>query len=135
MDTIKLLLVEDNAIVREGIAGLLEIQEDLEVIGKAAGGSEALSLLESGLRPDIVLTDLNMPVMDGIELTERICALALSDISVIMLTMHNRQIFVDKSFKAGAKGYLLKNGDFDELYTGIRQVYHNQVFISAGIQG
>lgn len=134
MDIIKLLLVEDNTIVREGIAGLLEIQEDLEVIGGAAGGPEALSLLQGGLRPDIVLTDLNMPVMDGIELTERICALAISNISVIMLTMHNKQIFVDKSFKAGAKGFLLKNGDFDELFMGIRQVYQNEFFVSAGIQ-
>jgi len=134
MDIIKLLLVEDNTIVREGIAGLIEIQEDLEVIGEAAGGPEALSLLQGGLRPDIVLTDLNMPVMDGIELTERICALAISNISVIMLTMHNKQIFVDKSFKAGAKGFLLKNGDFDELFMGIRQVYQNQSFVSAGIR-
>ena len=134
MDIIKLLLVEDNTIVREGIAGLIEIQEDLEVIGEAAGGPEALSLLQGGLRPDIVLTDLNMPVMDGIELTERICALAISNISVIMLTMHNKQIFVDKSFKAGAKGFLLKNGDFEELFMGIRQVYQNEFFVSAGIQ-
>ena len=134
MDIIKLLLVEDNTIVREGIAGLIEIQEDLEVIGEAAGGPEALSLLQGGLRPDIVLTDLNMPVMDGIELTERICALEISNISVIMLTMHNKQIFVDKSFKAGAKGFLLKNGDFEELFMGIRQVYQNEFFVSAGIQ-
>jgi DNA-binding NarL/FixJ family response regulator len=130
---IKLLLVEDNDIVRHGIASLLKAEEDMEVIAEANDGLQALELLRSGVHPDIVLTDLNMPEMDGIELTRQIHSSELSAIKVIILTMHSKQIIVDKALQAGAKGYLLKNGDFEELYDAIRGVYQNQLYISAGI--
>jgi DNA-binding NarL/FixJ family response regulator len=130
---IKVLLVEDNALVRKGIASLLAIEADIEVIGEASGGHEALKLLEGGMRPDIVLTDLNMPQMDGIELTRRICSSEFSESKVIILTMHSKQIFVDKALEAGAKGYLLKDGEFDEFFDAIRGVYQNQSYVSSGI--
>ncbi|HEY0054621.1 MAG TPA: response regulator transcription factor [Pedobacter sp.] len=131
---IKLILVEDNEIVRKGLIGLLEAEEDMEIIGEVAGGLQALELLRGGVQPDIVLTDLNMPEMDGIELTRRISSSSeLSFVKVIILTMHAKQIFVDKALEVGAKGYLLKNGEFEELYDAIRQVCQNRTYISAGI--
>jgi DNA-binding NarL/FixJ family response regulator len=133
MDKIKLLLVEDNQIVRDGLKGLLEKQTDMEVAGDVSGGREALELLAGGLRPDIVLADLNMREMDGIELTRQIAALQITPIKIIILTMHAKQAFADKAFEAGAKGYLLKGGEFSEMYQAIRLVHGGSSYISSGI--
>lgn len=129
---INLLLVEDNALVRKGIIGLFKYQEGIEVIGDAADGLQALKLLKNGLQPDIILADLNMPEMDGIELTKKVSKLKPS-CKVIILTMHAKQAFIDRAFEAGAKGYLLKNGNFDELFYAIRQVNTQGSYISAEI--
>jgi DNA-binding NarL/FixJ family response regulator len=133
MDKIKLLLVEDNQIVRDGLKGLLEKQADMEVAGDVSSGQQALNLLATGLRPDIILADLNMKGMDGIELTTQIVSLVLPGVSVVILTMHTKRAFVDKAFAAGARGYLLKDGDFQEMYKAIRLVYGGNSYVSAGI--
>lgn len=130
---IKILLVEDNTLVREGIAELLGEQDDMEVIGNTDNGIKALLLLEQGLRPDILLADMNMPEMDGITLTRQIIMRNLSMVKIIILTMHLNQQFAERAFEAGAKGYLLKNGDFEELYQAIRLVQQNQTYMSAGV--
>jgi DNA-binding NarL/FixJ family response regulator len=131
---IKLLLVEDNTLVRKGIASLLEAEEDMEVIAEASDGQQALDLLGSGVKPDVVLTDLNMPGIDGIELTRQICSSEFSSVKVIILTMHAKQVYVDKALEAGALGYLLKNGEFEEIYHAIRVVNQNQSYVSADIK-
>lgn len=130
---IKIIIVEDSEVVRSGITGLLNYEPDMEVIASAENGVQAMELLEQGITADIILADLNMPKMDGIALTEKI----VSDypaIPVIMFTMHARLEFVNKSLKAGARGYLLKDGDFADIMEGIRRVYQGEIFVSKNIQ-
>jgi DNA-binding NarL/FixJ family response regulator len=133
MNKIRLLLVEDNKIVREGLIRILETRDDLEVIGSAASGQECLNLLENGVIPDIILADLNMPGMDGITLTGEILSLNLPNVKVVILTMHAKQAFVQKAFDAGASGYLLKDGNFEEMYNALLKVNQNQQYTSEGI--
>lgn len=128
---IRIIVVEDNSIVREGVVELLNYQPDMNVIGEAEDAFHALELLETGIETDIVLTDLNMAGMDGLLLTEKICS-AYPQIRVIILTMHLREDFIERAFKAGAKGYVLKSGDIDDVFSGIRKVFTGEEFVTAG---
>lgn len=128
---IRIIVVEDNSIVREGVIELLSYQTDMNVVGEAEDGFHALELLETGVETDIVLTDLNMAGMDGLILTERIRS-AYPQIKVIILTMHLRQDFIERAFKAGAKGYVLKSGDIDDVYNGIRSVFAGEESVTSG---
>jgi DNA-binding NarL/FixJ family response regulator len=119
---IKIVLVEDNDVVRKGLTQVLSAQQDMEVVAQAINGLEAVRLFEDDIKTDIVLTDLNMPVMDGIEMTERLIAM-IPDLKVIILTMHSKNAFADRAEKAGAKGYVLKHAEMDELYHAIRTVH------------
>ncbi|AOM79644.1 response regulator [Pedobacter steynii] len=125
---VKILLVEDNEVIRATISDLIGMEDNFSVEGQAANGKIALALIQDGLTVDIVITDLNMPEMDGIELTQNIIAMN-KDIKVIILTMHDKQTYLDRAFAAGAKGYLLKNGDMDELYSAIEKVYNGESII------
>ena len=107
MDKIGVLIVDDHAVVRQGLRTLVELQEDLEVLGEAANGLEAVEQA-SQLLPDVVLMDLQMPEMDGIEATRRIRSLSPTT-KVIILTSFAEDDNVFPSIKAGAQGYLLKN--------------------------
>jgi DNA-binding NarL/FixJ family response regulator len=132
---IKIILAEDNAIVRKGLARLLNGQEDMKVVGEAENGNKAMDLLNTGIQADIVLADMNMPDMDGITLTSRMCTSpCCKNIHVIILTMHARTDFVQRALDAGAKGYLLKNGDVEELLTGIRQVFKGGEYIGDALK-
>jgi DNA-binding NarL/FixJ family response regulator len=125
---IKILAVEDNEIVRTMLADMLNQQDDMEIIGTAEDGLAALQLIDDGLKPDVVLADLNMERMDGIELTQNLTTLH-SSIKVIVLTMHANSAFLSNAQAAGARGYLLKDGDMDELYNAIRKVNNGEVYI------
>ncbi len=129
---INLLLVEDNHKVRELLAGLLQAQKNFTVAAKADNGLAALELLNNGVQADIVLADLNMHEMDGIELTEQV-AVNFPNLKVIILTMHAKAAFLKRALTAGARGYLLKNGDMQELYQAIKQVYEGEVVIGASV--
>lgn len=129
---INLLLVEDNHRVRELLAGLLQAQSSFNVVGKAENGLAALGLLQDGLRADVVLADLNMHDMDGIELTEKVMV-GYPELQVIILTMHAKTAFLKRALAAGARGYLLKNGDMNELYQAIAQVHAGQTVIGASV--
>lgn len=124
-DTIKILVVEDHEIVRNGLHSLLIQQQQIEVVGLAESGEAALALLEGGLQVDIVLTDLNMPGMNGIELTTRIVSFS-NLIKVFILTMHDAKTFEEMAKQAGASGYISKDGDFNALMEMIRAVYTEQ---------
>ena len=126
---IKVLFVEDHAVVREGIARVLKRQADMEVVGEAENGAIALQLLNDGLQVDVVLTDMNMPVMNGLELIQQMSSLKLN-VPVIILTMHADTAFVENALASGFRGYLLKNGDMDELVACIRDVHAGQLVIS-----
>lgn len=105
---IKILLVEDSPIVRQGIATLLNAQADMQVIGEATNGAEAISWLQEKLLPDIILTDLNMPEMDGIELTQQVQALGLNTTKVIILTMHGKKCLSARHCKSALKVFCSK---------------------------
>jgi DNA-binding NarL/FixJ family response regulator len=129
---IRILVAEDNEVVRHGIIGLLNSEPDMEVIADVENGIEAMELLKKGIHPDVLLADLNMPEMDGITLTDQVTA-TFEAIKVIILTMHWRIEFVERALKAGAKGYLLKDGDFEQLIEGIRTVSVGRTFVSKNI--
>src|SRR4051812_8599718 len=105
---IRIILAEDHNIVRNGIKNLLEKVKHFEVIGEATNGVEVLELIEKGLTPDIILADMNMPVMDGLELTEKLKA-AANPAKIVLLTMIDHEKYVIKAFKSGVTGYLLKS--------------------------
>ena len=115
---IRVLLAEDHAMVRAGLAELLENRDDIEVVGEASNGSEAVDRAVD-VEPDVVLMDLSMPEMDGIEATRRIAA-ALPDTNVVVLTSFSDRDRILEALDAGAVGYLLKDLAPDELHRGIQ---------------
>ncbi len=116
---IKVFIVDDHLIVREGITSILEIEKDIEVVGQASNAQETLSQI-SKLVPDIVLMDLRMPGVDGIQLT-RLVRNKLPTCKVIVLTLYDQ--FAGEAMKAGAKGYLLKDISLEDLVDSIKRVY------------
>jgi DNA-binding NarL/FixJ family response regulator len=129
---IKIILAEDNAIVRHGIIELLNEQPDMEVVGEAEDALQTLKILENGLQTDIVLTDLNMPGMDGLGLTEKLRSVH-PKIKVIILTMHLRADFIQRALQAGAKGYVIKDGNIEQVYCAIRRVCAGESFVKGGL--
>ena len=115
---IRVLIVEDHALVRAGLEELLSGAEDIEVVGVAGDGAEAIELATVE-EPDVVLMDLSMPVVDGIEATRRIRA-AQQDVRVVVLTSFSDQRRILEALDAGAIGYLLKDAEPDELFRGVR---------------
>ena len=122
--SIRILIADDHAIVRKGIRALLATEADIEVVGEAADGKEAVEKAER-LRPDVVLMDLVMPGMDGIEATRRITT-RQPEIRILVLTSFAEDEKVFPALKAGALGYLLKDAGPEELVRAIRQVYRGE---------
>ncbi|MEU2200718.1 response regulator transcription factor [Isoptericola sp. NPDC019482] len=116
---VRVLLVDDQKLVRSGFAMILSVEPDVEVVGEAADGAQALEQVRA-LRPDVVLMDVQMPVMDGIEATRRIVADDLA--KVLVLTTFDDDAYVDDALRAGASGFLLKNSDADRLVDAVRTV-------------
>ncbi|MFC5650055.1 response regulator [Paenibacillus solisilvae] len=123
--TIRLLLADDHAMVRKGLQVFLATQPDITLVGEAANGREALEL-SAALQPDIILMDLNMPVLNGMETTKQL-KLTQPDVKVIVLTSFSDQDHVLPAIRAGARGYLLKDIEPEELVNAIRRVYQGQV--------
>ena len=116
--TIRVLITDDHKVVRRGLRGFLELDSELEVVGEASNGEEAVDMARR-LEPDVVLMDLLMPVMDGIEATREIRK-EMPDTEVVALTSVLEYASVTRAIKAGAIGYLLKNTEADELCKAIR---------------
>jgi NarL family two-component system response regulator LiaR len=123
-EKIKVLIVDDHQVVRQGLRTFLELQEDILVLGEAADGIEALEMVRR-LGPEIVLMDLVMPRLDGISATRQIAALNLP-VKVIALTSFTEDDKVFPAIQAGASSYLLKDVSPDELVEAIRAVYHGE---------
>lgn len=119
-ELIRVLVADDHAIVRDGVKALLATEDDIEVVGEAANGQEAVEQT-ARLKPDVVLMDLEMPVMDGIEAI-RLIAKSRPDVSVLVLTSFATDDKVFPAIKSGALGYLLKDSSPEDLVEAIRQV-------------
>ncbi|RZL15389.1 MAG: response regulator transcription factor [Pedobacter sp.] len=118
---LKIILAEDHKIVRNGIRILLEGDLSLSIVGEAENGQQVLDLLKSGVKADIILADINMPVMDGMEILKAVKTIA-PKIRVVMLSMLDNEKYVAQSFSEGAAGYLLKNASADELIFALKHV-------------
>ena len=124
---IKIMIVDDHAIVREGLRLLLEKEPDMEVVAEAENGAMAVQFAKDFL-PDVIVMDINMPEMNGIEATRRIMA-ENSDVKVLALSMESDRRFVVEVLQSGAKGYILKDSAFSELSVGIRVVAHDEQYL------
>lgn len=128
---IRILLADDHRIMREGLKSLLNDEPDLEVLGEVANGRLAIEMADE-LSPDVVVMDIGMPELNGIEATRRIVQ-DHPNTKVIALSMHSDRRFVAEILKAGASGYLLKDGAFEELAGAIRTVMGNRMYLSPRI--
>ncbi len=127
---IQILLVDDHQVVRDGLQHMLEHEEGLEVVGQGADGDETMAQIEK-LSPDVVLMDIKMPGVDGIELTRQVKR-KFPSCHVIMLTLYDQ--YLNQAIEAGASGYLLKDIRCDELARAIRQVYGGKIVTSESIK-
>ena len=127
----RILLVDDHQIVREGLKALLDTQDGLQVIGQAASGREAIELARE-LQPDVVVMDVGMPDLNGIESTRRILN-EMPWARVVALSMHSDRRFLSEMLKAGASAYLLKDIAFEELTLAVRSVASGRVYLSPQI--
>ena len=128
--TINIILADDHLIVRGGVKSMLEKEKAFQITGEADNGMEVLQLLENDIKADIILVDMNMPVMGGIELTERLRT-AYPNIKVIILSALDTEKYVIKAFKSGACGYLLKSVSTAELIFSIHHTYEFEQYICA----
>jgi DNA-binding NarL/FixJ family response regulator len=129
----RIVLADDHQLMRQGLRGLLDREPDMEVVGEADGGRSALALVAE-LAPNVVIMDVAMPDLNGVEATRKIVA-GFPGVRVIALSMHADKRFVAGMLKAGASGYLLKDCAFAELAGAVRTVAAGQVYLSPGIAG
>ncbi|RME44035.1 MAG: DNA-binding response regulator [Chloroflexi bacterium] len=125
--SIRVLIVDDHALMRAGLKALLGTQPDIQVVGQAASGIEAVRSAAE-LEPDIVLMDISMAGLDGVQATQKIKSMT-PNVKIIALTMHEDESVVRGVLKAGASGYVLKRGAEDELLVAIRAVHRGEAFI------
>ncbi|MDW7672299.1 MAG: response regulator transcription factor [Bacillota bacterium] len=127
METIRVLIVDDHTLMRQGLSRILSLESDIEVVGEAKDGEECLQLVKS-LRPDVTLLDLNMPNMNGI-----IALRKLKDMDqatkVLILTFHEEVEYIYETFNLGANGYLVKDVESDVLISGIREIHNGAPFL------
>ena len=122
MTRARILLADDHELFREGLAGLINAQPDLEVVGQAGDGFEALTLARD-LHPDLIVMDISMPVCDGLEATRLIrVAYDVPEPRIVMLTVHDEDEKLSEAIKAGANGYLLKSSNATDFLYGVRGV-------------
>jgi two-component system response regulator NreC len=131
MKRIRILLVDDHAVVRQGFKMILGAQADMEIVGEAGNGREAVELAEQ-LRPDVVVMDVAMPELNGIEATRRLAA-SLPHTRVVALSMHKDSVYVRETLRAGARGYLLKDSPAGDLVLAVRSVASGESYLSPGV--
>jgi len=133
---IRLLLVEDQEIVRRGLKTLLQRKPDFKVVGEAADGQGAIAIVTSlygtPLQPDVILMDIRMPVMDGVEATQQICQ-QFPDIKVLVLTTFDDTRYISEALRVGAKGYVLKDTPSKELADAVRSIHRGYTQFGPGI--
>ena len=127
MPNIRVLVVDDHTMFRQGIVGLLESQPDIEVAGQASSGQEALAKAVE-LSPDVVLMDISMPGKSGLSAAAEIKA-RLPGANVVILTVHDREDYLYQALRAGASGYVLKGADIHDLLDAVRSAYRGEVYL------
>ena len=130
-NVIRLLLVDDHEVVRSGIRALLDAQEDMQVVGEASTGTEALAKVKA-LDPDVVLMDISMPAMDGMEATRRLVE-GSEKAAVLALTIHEGREYFFEMLNAGASGYVPKSAAAEELLLAIRAVARGEVYLHSSV--
>jgi len=125
---IKVLLADDHKIIRDGLKSLIAREEDIEIVGEAENGRSAVRLAKK-LHPEIVVMDVSMPDMNGIEATKKITE-KVPGARVIGLSMYSEKRFISQMFDAGATGYLPKDCAFEELADAIRSVHSNKIYLN-----
>ena len=128
---IRLLLVDDQSLICQGLKAMLSLEDDLEVVGIANNGEQAMAQVES-LHPDVILMDVRMPVMDGRETTRKICQ-QYPQIKVLVLSTFDDSQYIADAIRAGAKGYLLKDMPSEELAQAIRAVHRGYTQLGPGL--
>ncbi len=128
---IRVLLADDHKILRQGVRMLIDSQTDMEVVGEAKTGREAIDEARR-LKPDVVVMDVSMPELNGIEGTRQICD-EMKHTRVLALSMHKDSVYVREILRAGARGYLLKDSEDDDLVRAIRCVQRGEAFLSPAI--
>lgn len=128
MKQIKIIIADDHQLFRDGIKSLLSSEKEIDIIGEVSGGKELLEKLEK-TKPDIVITDISMPDINGIEVT-KIINQKYSEIKVLILSMYVNEEFIIEGIKAGAKGYLPKDTNHEELLKAINEIYKGNEYYS-----
>ena len=127
MPNIRILVADDHTLIRRGVVGLLDAQPDMEVVGEAVNGLEALEETGKTL-PDIVLMDIGMPGMNGLDATREVRR-QFPKVQVLILTIHDREDYLFQALQAGAAGYILKGADVQDLLAAVRSVYAGGVYL------
>jgi DNA-binding NarL/FixJ family response regulator len=131
MKRIRILLADDHAVVRQGFKMILDAQADMEIVGEAANGREAVDLAEQ-LHPDVVVMDVAMPELNGIEATRRLAS-SVPHARVVALSMHKDSVYVREILRAGARGYLLKDSGAADLVAAIHAVASGESYLSPAV--
>lgn len=129
----RILIADDHRIVREGLMSLIEKEADLEIVGMAANGRQALKMTHQ-LKPDVVIMDIAMPGLNGIDVTSQIVN-EIPGVKIIALSMHSEKQLIQGMLRAGASGYLLKESAFEELIKAIRIVCTGKKYLSPDVTG
>ena len=131
MAEIRILIVDDHEMVRNGLSVMMEREADFTVVGEAQNGKEAVEMVDK-LHPDVVLMDLRMPEMDGVEAMRQIRA-TQDDVKFLVLTTYDSDEYIFDAIEAGAKGYLLKDASREELFRAVRTVHRGESLIEPGV--
>lgn len=130
-EKISILIADDHALVREGLKQIIELEKELEVIGLASNGDEAIKMSIQN-SPDVILMDINMPILNGIEALRRLKDIGIKS-RIIMLTIHDDREYLYETIKIGASGYVLKDADSDSLIKAIKDVNNGKTYIQPSI--
>lgn len=128
---IKIVLADDHKIVRNGVKSLLENEPNIKVVNEADNGVDAWKIVQK-MKPDVLVTDINMPLMNGIELTQKIAASDLPT-QVLILSMYNDEAYILRSVEAGVMGYLPKDADYEDIIKGIKEIAAGNLYYNAEV--